>query len=87
MNARATGPSVAPIASTGPWLGLLAGAGAAWRATGWLAVRATADLTVAAWRPAFHLEQGSNLVPVFTPPLVGARMLAGLELRLPPRDD
>jgi hypothetical protein len=87
MNARATGPGVAPIASTGLWLGLLAGAGVAWRATRWLAIRANADLTVAVWRPAFHLEQGSNVVPVFTAPPVGARMLAGLELRLPARKE
>lgn len=87
MNARATGPSVAPIASTGLWLGLLAEAGVAWRATSWLAVRATSDLTVAVWRPTFHLAQGSNIVPVFTAPPVGARILAGLELRLAPRDE
>lgn len=83
MRASATGPGVTTIPSTGPWLGLLAGAGVAWRATGWLAVRASADLTIAAWRPTFHLEQGPSTVPVFTPSLAGARLLAGVELRLP----
>jgi hypothetical protein len=83
IRARATGPGVTTITSTGPWLGIVAGAGAAWRATGWLAVRASADLTIAAWRPTFHLEQGSSVVTVLTPPPVGARLLAGVELRLP----
>jgi hypothetical protein len=87
MRARATGPSVTPITSTGPWLGLLVGAGAVWRVTGWMAVRASADLTVAAWRPAFHLDQASKVVPVFTPPPVGVRMLVGVELRLPSYDE
>jgi hypothetical protein len=87
MRASATGSGVTTITSTGPWLGLLAGVGAAWRANGWLAVRASADLTVAAWRPTFHLEQGSEVVPVLTPSPVGARVLAGVELRLPPHDE
>lgn len=87
MRASATGPGITSTTSTGPWLGVLAGAGAAWRATGWLAVRAGADLTVAAWRPAFHLEQGSKVVPVLTPPPAGLRVLAGVELRFPPRDE
>lgn len=87
MRASATGPGVTTVTSRGPWLGLLAGAGAAWRATGWLALRASAELTVAAWRPAFHLEQGSKAVPVLTPPPVGARVLAGVELRLPSYDE
>lgn len=87
MRASATGSGVTTVTSTGPWLGLLAGAGAAWRATSWLALRASADLTVAAWRPAFHLVAGSKAVPVLTPPPVGARVLAGVELRLPPYDE
>lgn len=85
MRARSTGAGVTSITSTGPWLGLLAGAGTAWRATGWLALHASVDLTVAAWRPAFHLLVGPSTVPVLTPPPVGARVLAGVELRLPPR--
>lgn len=87
VRASATGPGVTTTTSTGPWLGVLAGAGAAWRATGWLSVRAGADLTVSAWRSAFHLQQGATAVPVLTQPPVGLRVLAGVELRLPPSDE
>lgn len=85
MRARATGPGVTAITSTAPWLGIVAGAGAAWRATRWLALRASADLTVAAWRHAFHLQRGADTLPALTPSPVGARLLAGVELRLPPQ--
>lgn len=87
MSASATGPGITTTTSTGSWLGVLAGAGAAWRATGWFSVRASADLTVAAWRPAFHVEQGSKAVPVLTPAPMGLRVLAGVELHLPPHDE
>ena len=87
MRASATGSNVTTITSAGPWLGLVGGVGVAWRAKGWLALRASADLTVAAWRPTFHLERGSQAVPVLTPPPVGARLLAGVELRLAALDE
>jgi hypothetical protein len=84
MSASATGSGVTTITSMGPWLGLLSGVGAAWRATRWLAVRASVELTIAAWRPTFHLQEGSSARPVLTPPPAGARVLVGVELRLRP---
>jgi hypothetical protein len=80
LRARGAGAGLSEVRTArSPWYALLAGPGLAWHATSRFALWLDAEAVVLLGRARFVTDQGTTVVHASP---VGARVLAGVELRL-----